>query len=287
MLVACLLCCGLLVSPAALAQDKEKTDSESKPVTLKVIVPQEDATLWINDKETKQTGEQRKFESSPLKPGKNYFYTIKVFWEPNNYTKITRVRKVEVKPGNSYEVDLNKREKDDIPDDIVVRYVPTPDAIVDKMMDMAKITKDDVVFDLGCGDGRMVCRAIAKRGAKRGVGVDIDPERITDSKRVAKEYGVEDKVTWREGDVLKQIDDLEEASVVLLYMGDDIGRRLAPILQKRLKPGSRVVSHRFKLGDWDPDKTITVDDPTRTNSDDMVDLHLWTIKEEKEGKEKP
>jgi predicted O-methyltransferase YrrM len=119
------------------------------------------------------------------------------------------------------------------------------------------------------------------------VGVDIDPERITDSKRVAKEYGVEDKVTWREGDVLKQIDDLEEASVVLLYMGDDIGRRLAPILQKRLKPGSRVVSHRFKLGDWDPDKTITVDDPTRTNSDDMVDLHLWTIKEEKEGKEKP
>jgi uncharacterized protein (TIGR03000 family) len=291
-LMAYVLSCSVLLAGALVAQEKKPEGKpeagDAKPVNLKVVLPQEeDVTLWINDKETNKDGSQsgkleRKFVSSPLKPGKEYYYTLKVTWEPNNYTKITRERRVRVEPGNSYTIDLSKREKDDKADDIVVRYVPTPDAIVDKLMDMASVGKDDVVFDLGCGDGRMVCRAIAKRGAKRGVGVDIDPERIKDSKKTAKDYKVEDKVVWREGDVLKQIDDLEDATVVMLYMGDDIGARLAPILQKRLKPGSRVVSHRFTLGDWKPDKTITVEDPTRTNSEDMVDLHLWTVKERKD-----
>jgi uncharacterized protein (TIGR03000 family) len=298
-----LLVSGVLLVSAALAQEKKpdgKPDESGEGrVNLKVIVPlgyEEDdgglkePTLLINDTQTnkdrKQTGKtERKFESSSLKPGKDYYYTLKVTWEPNNYTTRTRERKIKVEPGKSYTVDLSKPEKDDKPDDIVVRFVATPDDLVDKLMDLAKVGKDDVVFDLGCGDGRMVCRAIAKRGAKRGVGVDIDPDRIKDSKKTAKDYKVEDKVTWREGDVLKQIDDLEDATVVMLYMGDEIGARLAPILQKRLKPGSRVVSHRFTLGDWKPDKTIRVEDKNKTNSEDMVDLHLWTVKERKDGKE--
>lgn len=296
-LIAWGLFCGLMVTgalvvSATLAQEKKlgakPAAGEDTRVSLKIILPQEeDIKLWVNDKQIKpQTGTAWKITSSPLKPIKEeYFYSFKVTWEPNNYTTITRERRrFKVEPGKSYTVDLTKREKGDPDDDIVVRYVPTPNSTVDHLLDLAKVTKGDVVFDLGCGDGRMVCRAIAKRGAKSGVGVDIDPERIKDSRRTAKEYGVEDKVEWREGDVLKKIGDLEEASVVMLYMGDDIGARLAPILQKRLKPGTRVVSHRFKLGDWKPDKTITVDDPEMANSEPTVDLHLWVIKD-KDGKE--
>jgi uncharacterized protein (TIGR03000 family) len=301
-----LLWCGALVvsgafaTGAAVAQKKEAAPAGSEGVvTLKVIVelgyrddegvPKE-PILIINGKKTNEDGvhtgkTERKFTSSPLKAGKDYYYSFKYTWEPNNYTTKTRVREIKVEPGKTYEVDLTKREKDDPEDDIVVRYVGTPIPTVDKLLDLAKVGKDDVVFDLGCGDGRMVCRAIAKRGAKRGVGVDIDPERIKDCKRVAKETGVEDKVEWREGDVLKHIADLKDATVVMLYMGDDIGARLSPILQKELKPGTRVVSHRFTLGDWKPDRTIRVEDKDMVNSEDMVDLHLWIVKE-KDGKDK-
>ena len=142
------------------------------------------------------------------------------------------------------------------------------------MCQMAKVSKDDVVFDLGCGDGRLVITAVKKFGAKKGVGVDLDPVRIKESKANAKEAGVEDKVEFRVGDVFK-VKDLADANVVLLYMGDDVNELLKPILQKTLKPGSRVVSHRFLMGaDWPPDQTETVRD---TNIGDC-EVHLWTIK---------
>ncbi len=219
---------------------------------------------------------------TPAKAGKNAV-TFKVVFEPNSYTKITRLRKLDIEPGKSYEVDLRKRdEKTDPKDDIVVIYVPTPDEVVDKMAELAEIGKDDVVFDLGCGDGRMVCRAVARHRAKRGVGIDIDPERVTDSKATAAKYKVEDSVAFRQGDILKPIEDLAQATVVMLYMGDDIGERLSPILRATLKPGSRVVSHQFSLGDWKPDKSITV------QGGDMIDyeLHLWVVKEEKKSEKK-
>src|SRR5262249_44833716 len=138
-------------------------------------------------------------------------------------------------------------------EDIVVRYVPTPDSIVEQMCNLAEITPRDVVFDLGCGDGRIVITAVKKYGAKRGVGVDINPSLVKESKENAKKAGVEDKVEFRVQDVLK-IKDLSEATVVMLYMGDDINLRLRPILKSTLKPGSRIVSHRFTMGDWQPDK---------------------------------
>lgn len=265
--------------------------SSDERVTLWVQLPQEvDVRLWANGQEANPDDQPAEFtrfvsvEPREVVAGAKaeFVCELRVVWEPNNYTVITRERTLRVKPGGNYHVDLSRPDPRDKPDDIVVIYVPTPDAVVDHLLDLAKVGPGDVVFDLGCGDGRMVCRAIANRGAARGVGVDIDPDRIEDSRETARQYDVADKVQWREGDVLKSIDDLSEASVVMLYMGDDIGARLAPLLQQKLKPGSRVVSHRFHLGDWKPDRTITVEDPTMTNEDDHVDLHLWIVKPQAE-----
>jgi len=250
----------------------EDAPKKGTATEIKITVPRDDATLLIDGKEVAGTGKERLAKS--LVAGKSANVTLKVIWEPNNYTKITRVRKLELTAGKAVEVDLTVRNaKTDPPDDIVVRYVPTPDDVVDKMAELAKVGKDDVVFDLGCGDGRMVCRAVAKFSAKRGVGIDIDPERVKDSRETALQYKVQDKVKFRQGDVLKPIDDLPEAGVVMLYMGDDIGARLSPILRKTLKPGARVVSHRFLLGDWKPDKTVNVTDGDGVE----YELHLWIV----------
>ena len=152
-----------------------------------------------------------------------------------------------------------------------VPYVPTPQVVVDEMLKMANVGKDDVVYDLGCGDGRIVIAAVGKFDARRGVGVDIDPERIRDSRANARRAGVEDRVEFRQGDVLK-IKDLSEATVVTLYMSQEVNLRLRPALRKVLKPGARVVSHYFTMGDWKPDRTETV-----TGRGGEYEIHLWTI----------
>jgi uncharacterized protein (TIGR03000 family) len=246
---------------------------EPKAVTLKVILPQANTKLTIEGQLTHKTGETRTFRSPPLEPGKKYVYTLAAEWEPNNYTRITRTIKKNVTAGESVEIDMRKADPNH-PDDIVVRFVPTPDDIVQEMIKLAKITKDDVVYDLGCGDGRIVIAAV-QAGAKRGVGIDIDPQRIAESKQNAKRVGVEDKVEFREQDVLK-IPDLSDATIVMVYMGEDLNRQLRPILQKTLKPGARVVSHRFTMGpEWKPDRTETI----KGIDGDTYLLHLWTIKE--------
>ena len=205
-----------------------------------------------------------------------YKYTLRVVWEPNNYTRITRTREVDFDPnkGSSIAVDLTKADPR-WKDDIVVRYVPTPNKVVDAMCALAKVNTDDVVYDLGCGDGRMVIRAVEKFGARRGVGIDLDPELVKLCRTNAKKAKVEGRVTFREGDVLK-IDDIPDASVVLLYMGDDINLRLRPILQAKLKPGARIVSHRFTMGDWAPKTTQTIN----VDGEDFL-IHLWVIGEAK------
>ena len=113
--------------------------------------------------------------------------------------------------------------------------MPTPDDIVAAMCKLGKVGPNEVIYDLGCGDGVMVVMAVEKFGARRGVGVDISKTMIEKSKEKAKEHGVADKVEFRVGDVLK-VKDLSDADVVLLYMGDDINNRLRPILKKTLKP---------------------------------------------------
>ena len=267
------LATGLVILTAAFlsfsVQSIQSQDTEKRVISLKVVLPQADAKLSVNGKAKKGEGEERKLRVAVDK-GKDII--VSTTWEPNNYTKITRTKKVAFKD-KEVEVDLTTADPK-MKDEIVVIYVPTPDDVVDAMCKMAKVTKDDVVYDLGCGDGRIVIAAVAKYGAKHGVGIDLDPERVKDSKENAKKHKLTDQqIEFREGNVLK-IDDLSKATVVMLYMGDDINLRLRPILQKTLKPGSRIVSHRFTMGDWKPDKTETVN--STAGYECLV--HLWTIK---------
>lgn len=247
-------------------QPSQSFQAGDKKVKVTVLLPQADTKLTIDGAAVTGEGEKR---TATVKAVKDTI-TVKAVWEPNTYTKITRTWKVAVK-GDTLEVDMTSQDLKQ-PDDIVVKYVPTPDDVVEAMCKLAKVTKDDVVYDLGCGDGRMVITAVKQFHAKRGVGVDIDPKLVKECKENAKKAGVDDKVEFRVGDVLK-IDDLKDASVILLYMGDDINLRLRPILQKTLKPGSRVVSHRFTMGDWKPDKTETVNS---TAGYECL-IHIWTI----------
>jgi SAM-dependent methyltransferase len=155
------------------------------------------------------------------------------------------------------------------PADDLAPYVPTPQDVVDKMLTLAGVTSKDVVYDLGCGDGRIVITAARKFGA-RGVGVDIDPVRIQESKANAKAAGVEQLVEFREQSALDV--DVSPATVVTLYLLSASNLRLRPILTKQLKPGARIVSHAFSMGDWAPAKREEFVDArgvTRT-------LYLWT-----------
>lgn len=130
-------------------------------------------------------------------------------------------------------------------------YVPTPQEVVERMLTLAGVTKADVVFDLGCGDGRIPITAARKYGA-RGVGVDIDPQRISEANANAKAAGVTHLVTFKLQDALKT--DVTEASVVTLYLLSASNLKLRPILTRQLKPGARIVAHSFGMGDWTPEK---------------------------------
>jgi uncharacterized protein (TIGR03000 family) len=260
------------------AQPAHPQPLAQQTVTLRVLLPFADAQLMIDDLLTRQTGTERTFVSPPLDPGRDYSYTIQATWRPNNYTTITRTRRVAFRPGQKVEADLRQADEKQ-PDKILIRYVPTPAEVVEEMLKLAEVGKDDVVYDLGCGDGRIVITAVEKFAARRGVGVDIDPQRIRESKANAEQHRVADKVEFRQGDVL-DIKDLSNASVVTLYMSEDLNLRLRPILQKTLKPGARVVSHRFTMGDWKPQKTITVND----REGEKYRLLLWKIGAEETSK---
>ena len=168
-------------------------------------------------------------------------------------------------------LDLRKAD-DKNPDKFLIRFVPTPEDVVEAMCKIANVGKDDVVYDLGCGDGRIVITAITDFKAKRGIGVDIDGELVELSKKNAKAAKVDDRVAFRKLDVLT-IKDLADASVVMLYMGEDVNLRLMPILKSTLKPGSRIVSHDFKMGDWKAEKTVKIFDEF---GDEHI-VYLWTI----------
>jgi cyclopropane fatty-acyl-phospholipid synthase-like methyltransferase len=154
-----------------------------------------------------------------------------------------------------------------------VPYVPTPQPVVEAMLRLAGVKEGDVVYDLGCGDGRIVVTAVSRFKARRGLGIDLDPQRIKESVENAKKAGVSAKTEFKVGDVLK-LESVAEASVVTLYLYSTVNRKLEPMLRKTLKPGSRVVSHDFRIGDWTPDRT------ERLKDDRGVDhvLYLWTIK---------
>jgi cyclopropane fatty-acyl-phospholipid synthase-like methyltransferase len=149
-----------------------------------------------------------------------------------------------------------------------VIFVPTREPVVNAMMDLANVTKDDVVYDLGCGDGALVIGA-AKRGA-RVVGVDIDPQRIKEATENVRKAGVQERVTLIRGDIFDPAIKIGEASVVTLYLLPSLNEKLMPRLKSELKKGSRVVSHAFSMGDsWPAVQTREVDGTT---------VYFWTIK---------
>src|SRR6187549_2973149 len=150
-----------------------------------------------------------------------------------------------------------------------VIFIPTPQSIVDAMLKLAKVTKSDVVYDLGCGDGRIVVTAAKQFGAK-GVGVDIDPQRIKESEANAKAAGVDHLVSFKLQDAMTV--DVSPATVVTLYLLSASNLKLRPIVTKQLRPGARIVSHAFTMGDWRPVKTDEFTDGNGT----MRTLYLWT-----------
>ena len=155
-------------------------------------------------------------------------------------------------------------------------YVPTPQYVVEKMLELAQVTSKDIVYDLGCGDGRIVITAAKKYGA-RAVGVDFDAERIRESMANAKAAGVEDLVSFKLEDAMKV--DVSAATVVTLYLLTSSNEALRPNLTKQLKPGARIVSHAFGMGDWQAQKTERIADESGFNRT----LYLWVA----DGKFRP
>ena len=149
-------------------------------------------------------------------------------------------------------------------------YVPTPQDVVERMLGLAGVGKNDVVVDLGSGDGRLVVTAAKQFGA-RGIGVDIDPARIAEGRANAKQAGVESLVEFRQQDALQA--DISQATVVTLYLLSSSNVKLRPRLLSQLKPGARIVSHQFGMGDWPPDKVETFTDGNGTSRT----LYLWTV----------
>ena len=136
-----------------------------------------------------------------------------------------------------------------------VPYVPTHESIVDRMLTIAKVSRNDVLYDLGSGDGRIVITA-AQRYGTRGVGIDIDPERVREANENAQRAGVTDRVRFILGDIFDA--DIRPATVVMMYLLPEVNLRLVPKLRAELQPGTRIVSHNYDLGDWQPQRTLTI-----------------------------
>lgn len=155
----------------------------------------------------------------------------------------------------------------DLPRPLDVPFVPTPMEVVDAMLDMAKVTAADLVYDLGCGDGRIVIRAAQRFGA-RGVGVDLNPQRVREARAAAGAAGpaIEARVRFEVGDVFQF--DFSRATVVTMYLLPSVNLRLRPRLFKELKPGTRIVSHDFDMGDWVPQARRRLANAT---------VYFWTV----------
>ena len=146
-----------------------------------------------------------------------------------------------------------------------IHYVPTPPAVVDAMLSLARVTATDVVYDLGSGDGRIPIEAATRHGAE-GIGVALDPALVKRARKGAEDAGVEKRVHFSRADIFKT--DLSKATVVTLYLSPTINLRLREKLRRELRPGSRIVSHRFDMGDWKPDEERVVDN---------IHVFLWAI----------
>ena len=146
-------------------------------------------------------------------------------------------------------------------------FAPTWQPVVYRMLELAGVTRDDVVYDLGSGDGRIVIIAAQKYGA-RGVGIELDPKLVRISNQVAREAGLQHLVRFVEGDLFAA--DISGATVVTLYLSTGVNRDLEPKLRRELAPGTRIVSHQFPIGKWAPEKTIR-------SREDGTELFRWKV----------
>jgi uncharacterized protein (TIGR03000 family) len=320
----------LLAAPAGRAQE---------PGRLLVRLPA-DARLLIEGQPTRQTGEERRFHSPPLQPGRTYQYTLEATWTEDG-KPVRRTRQADVRAGQETVVDFRReggraqagtedrgpsvdstpprrlpvdtspepprdrpaqREKppavagkparteepppvrrppadkpppdagDDREPDVI--FVPTPQEVVDAMLKLAEVKKDDVVYDLGCGDGRIVVTAAKKYGC-HAHGFDIDPRRVEESLANVKKNDVGDLVTIQKKDIFTL--DLSKANVVTLYLLPSLNVKLIPQLEK-MKPGSRIVSHAFDMAGVKPKQVVSVKD--REGHEHKV--YLWEVPLQKE-----
>jgi SAM-dependent methyltransferase len=155
-----------------------------------------------------------------------------------------------------------------------VPYLPTTEEAVVAMLKLADVKSTDVVYDLGCGDGRIVVAAAKNLGA-RGVGIDIDPVRIAEAKANAKKAAVDNLVQFEENDLFQA--DIHEASVVTLFLLSSVNLKLRPKLLGELKPGTRIVSNTFGMGDWQPDKELTLEQRSDDDGPFSQKLYLWIV----------
>jgi hypothetical protein len=269
---------------AAAGADKKPAEKSDEVTVALELPPSSDPPSYAPERvplvkiDGKLMGVPERYRVSvkvPLKKGADSVKVVYTFW-PNVYTRIIRTKSFKAEKGKTIKASMMTGDADS-PDKIWVIYVPTPHTVVEAMCRLAKVTKDDVVYDIGCGDGRMVIHAVKKYGAKKGVGIDLLPERIKESKANAKKEKVEGKVTFEQKDALT-IKDFSEATVVLLYLSNPLNEALKPTLRKTLKPGARIVSHRFLMGNWKPESTETIKAKDDYGNRHEFKLHRWTIK---------
>ena len=238
---------------------------------ISVTMPKEDAELLVEGQKVQGSGTVRNIESRLLPKGTRSKTSITAKWKPNGYTEMTRTKEVQFTAGERVTVDLSVEAADDR---VKVIYVPTPQDVSEEMVRLVGVGANDVVYEPGCGDARITIAAI-RRGAQRGICIDIDEERAKESQANVKAAGLSDKIDVRHGDAL-DLKDLSQVSVVLLYMGDHFNMLIRPVLWRDLKVGSRIVSHGFTMGDWKPDQSISF----RSAEGGTYQLHVWTITED-------
>jgi uncharacterized protein (TIGR03000 family) len=313
--VACLFLLPTLRGDEGDKKDK-KDDKEVKKVRvlLRVLV-KEGAELEIENVQikSKQTGTERKFISPPVPADKMYVYRLKATWKENGVKK-TATKKVRFKPDKEVVVDLRvadddkpkdkdedkkkdgddkpkdkdkkdgdkKKDKDDEEKDEKgdVVYWPTPQNVVDKMLEMARVKKDDLVYDLGSGDGRIPITA-AKRYGCKGFGYEIKASLVKKAIANAKENKVDKLVSFKKQDILADDFDVSKATVVALYLLPDINLKLLPKLEK-LKPGSRVVSHDFRIKGLKAKDEVTIVAVNHEGQENEHIIYLYEVPFEKE-----
>lgn len=257
LVLVCLIAFGGAARPA-LGQSSRKT------VILEVLLP-DDAALFIEGKKTKATGPTRTFESPPLPPGK-YTYTVEAILPgPKGLQTITR--HIDVRPGDFESLDLRPRRAGErVPD---VLYEATPQEAVEALLDLARLKADDVLWDLGCGDGRIPVTAARKFGIQTR-GFEIDPKYLEEARANVRKNGVGKLVAIEDRDLFT-LDLSRGPTVVTLYLLPSLNAKLLPQLQK-LPAGARVLSVGHRLGDIPPDQQVAVD-----TEDGEYPIYLWRV----------